>query len=171
MTWIVNHIHRIIQVIRICVMPNYALTSGEEDIGGNKPADFGVIVQKPVSAGFYYVLRRGCHPPVPRSFGRYLPKKRMYLLCTRYQQASPLWYHKGQPCQECSGSAIFHAYIAMSSSNICCSASLSEGKPMQSYSLPLSYERFPAKFVFSSVIAIVCTAIKRNDFWWYSVFF
>ena len=25
-------------------MPNYALTGGEEDIGGNEPADFGVIV-------------------------------------------------------------------------------------------------------------------------------
>ena len=40
----VAHIHRIIQAIRICVMPNYALTGGEEDIGGDKPADFGVIV-------------------------------------------------------------------------------------------------------------------------------
>ena len=40
----VAHIHRIIQAIRICVMPNYALTGGEEDIGGNEPADFGVIV-------------------------------------------------------------------------------------------------------------------------------
>ena len=25
-------------------MPNYALAGGEEDIGGNKPADFGVVV-------------------------------------------------------------------------------------------------------------------------------
>ena len=25
-------------------MPNYALAGGEEDIGGNEPADFGVIV-------------------------------------------------------------------------------------------------------------------------------
>jgi len=25
-------------------MPNYTLACGEEDIGGNKPADFGVIV-------------------------------------------------------------------------------------------------------------------------------
>jgi hypothetical protein len=25
-------------------MPNYTLAGGEEDIGGNKPADFGVIV-------------------------------------------------------------------------------------------------------------------------------
>ena len=40
----VVHIHRIIPAIRICVMPNYALAGGEEDIGGNKPADFGVIV-------------------------------------------------------------------------------------------------------------------------------
>ena len=40
----VVHIHRIIQTIRICVMPENALTCGEEDIGGNKPADFGVIV-------------------------------------------------------------------------------------------------------------------------------
>ena len=40
----VVHIHRIIQAIRICVMPENALTGGEEDIGGNKPADFGVIV-------------------------------------------------------------------------------------------------------------------------------
>ena len=44
MTRIVNHIHRIIQAIRICVMPENALAGGEEDIGGNKPADFGVIV-------------------------------------------------------------------------------------------------------------------------------
>ena len=40
----VVHIHRIIQAIRIRVMPNYALAGGEEDIGGNEPADFGVIV-------------------------------------------------------------------------------------------------------------------------------
>ena len=40
----VVHIHRIIQTIRICVMPENALTCGEEDIGGNEPADFGVIV-------------------------------------------------------------------------------------------------------------------------------
>ena len=25
-------------------MPNYTLAGGEEDIGGNEPADFGVIV-------------------------------------------------------------------------------------------------------------------------------
>ena len=40
----VAHIHRIIQAIRIRVMPNYALACGEEDIGGNEPADFGVVV-------------------------------------------------------------------------------------------------------------------------------
>ena len=40
----VVHIHRIIPAIRICVMPENALAGGEEDIGGNKPADFGVIV-------------------------------------------------------------------------------------------------------------------------------
>ena len=40
----VVHIHRIIQAIRIRVMPENALVDGEEDIGGNKPADFGVIV-------------------------------------------------------------------------------------------------------------------------------
>ena len=40
----VAHIHRIIQAIRICVMPENALTGGEEDIGGNEPADFRVIV-------------------------------------------------------------------------------------------------------------------------------
>ena len=40
----VVHIHRVIQAIRICVMPENALAGGEEDIGGNKPADFGVIV-------------------------------------------------------------------------------------------------------------------------------
>ena len=40
----VVHIHRIIQAIRICVMPENALACGEEDIGGNEPADFGVIV-------------------------------------------------------------------------------------------------------------------------------
>ena len=40
----IAHIHRVIQAIRICVMPENTLTGGEEDIGGNKPADFGVIV-------------------------------------------------------------------------------------------------------------------------------
>ena len=40
----IAHIHRIIQAIRIRVMPENALAGGEEDIGGNKPADFGVIV-------------------------------------------------------------------------------------------------------------------------------
>ena len=40
----VVHIHRIIPAIRIRVMPENALAGGEEDIGGNKPADFGVIV-------------------------------------------------------------------------------------------------------------------------------
>ena len=40
----VSSYNRIIPAIRIRVMPNYALAGGEEDIGGNKPADFGVIV-------------------------------------------------------------------------------------------------------------------------------
>ena len=40
----IAHIHRVIQAIRIRVMPENALAGGEEDIGGNKPADFGVIV-------------------------------------------------------------------------------------------------------------------------------
>ena len=40
----VVHIHRIIPAIRICVMPENALAGGEEDIGGNEPADFRVIV-------------------------------------------------------------------------------------------------------------------------------
>ena len=53
----VVHIHRIIQTIRICVMPENALTCGEEDIGGNKPADFGVIVPalEVVEAGFLII--------------------------------------------------------------------------------------------------------------------
>ena|GEM_PF-2168563 len=34
----------VIPAIRIRVMPENALAGGEEDIGGNKPADFGVIV-------------------------------------------------------------------------------------------------------------------------------
>ena len=34
----------VIPAIRICVMPENALAGGEEDIGGNEPADFGVIV-------------------------------------------------------------------------------------------------------------------------------
>ena len=34
----------VIPAIRICVMAENALAGGEEDIGGNKPADFGVIV-------------------------------------------------------------------------------------------------------------------------------
>ena len=37
-------INGVIPAIRICVMPENALTGGEEDIGGNKPADFGVVV-------------------------------------------------------------------------------------------------------------------------------
>ena len=40
----VAHMHRIIQAIRICVMSENTLACGEEDIGGNEPADFGVIV-------------------------------------------------------------------------------------------------------------------------------
>ena len=38
-------------------MPNYALTGGEENIGGNKPADFGVIVPalEVVEAGFLII--------------------------------------------------------------------------------------------------------------------
>ncbi len=50
----VAHIHRIIQAIRIRVMPENTLACGEEDIGGNKPADFGVIVPalEVVEAGF-----------------------------------------------------------------------------------------------------------------------
>ena len=40
----INSVYRIIQAIRICVMPENALAGGEEDIGGNEPADFGVIV-------------------------------------------------------------------------------------------------------------------------------
>lgn len=38
-------------------MPNYALACGEEDIGGNKPADFGVIVPalEVVEAGFLII--------------------------------------------------------------------------------------------------------------------
>ena len=34
----------VIPAIRIRVMPNYALAGGEEDIGRDEPADFGVIV-------------------------------------------------------------------------------------------------------------------------------
>lgn len=40
----VSSYNRVIPAIRIRVMPENALTGGEEDIGGNKPADFGVIV-------------------------------------------------------------------------------------------------------------------------------
>ena len=40
----VSSYNRIIPAIRICVMPENALAGGKEDIGGNKPADFGVIV-------------------------------------------------------------------------------------------------------------------------------
>ena len=38
-------------------MPNYTLAGGEEDIGGNKPADFGVIVPalEVVEAGFLII--------------------------------------------------------------------------------------------------------------------
>ena len=57
MTAAITHIHRVIQAIRICVMPENALTCGEEDIGGNKPADFGVIVPalEVVEAGFLII--------------------------------------------------------------------------------------------------------------------
>lgn len=53
----IAHIHRIIQAIRIRVMPENALAGGEEDIGGNKPADFGVIVPalEVVEAGFLII--------------------------------------------------------------------------------------------------------------------
>ena len=53
----VAHIHRIIQAIRIRVMPENALAGGEEDIGGNEPADFGVIVPalEVVEAGFLII--------------------------------------------------------------------------------------------------------------------
>ena len=40
----VAHIHRVIQAICIRVMPENALAGGEEDIGRDEPADFGVIV-------------------------------------------------------------------------------------------------------------------------------
>ena len=40
----IAHIHRVIQAIRIRVMPENALAGREEDVGKNKPADFGVIV-------------------------------------------------------------------------------------------------------------------------------
>ena len=40
----VSSYNRIIPAIRIRVMPENALACGEEDIGGNEPADFGVIV-------------------------------------------------------------------------------------------------------------------------------
>ena len=38
-------------------MPNYALAGGEENIGGNKPADFGVVVPalEVVEAGFLII--------------------------------------------------------------------------------------------------------------------
>ena len=57
MTAAIAHIHRIIQTIRIRVMPENALTGGEEDIGGNEPADFGVIVPalEVVEAGFLII--------------------------------------------------------------------------------------------------------------------
>ena len=53
----IAHIHRIIQAIRIRVMPENALAGGEEDIGGNEPADFGVIVPalEVVEAGFLII--------------------------------------------------------------------------------------------------------------------
>ena len=40
----VSSYNRVIPAIRIRVMPENALTGGKEDIGGNEPADFGVIV-------------------------------------------------------------------------------------------------------------------------------
>ena len=50
----VSSYNRVIPAIRIRVMPENALTGGEEDIGGNEPADFGVIVPalEVVEAGF-----------------------------------------------------------------------------------------------------------------------
>ena len=57
MSRVVFSIHRIIQAIRIRVMPENALACGKEDIGGNKPADFGVIVPalEVVEAGFLII--------------------------------------------------------------------------------------------------------------------
>ena len=53
----VVHIHRIIPAIRICVMPENALAGGEEDIGRDEPADFGVIVPalEVVEPGFFVI--------------------------------------------------------------------------------------------------------------------
>ena len=43
-------------------MPNYALAGGEEDIGGNEPADFGVVVPalEVVEAGFFVRQSSDC---------------------------------------------------------------------------------------------------------------
>ena len=53
----VSSYNRVIPAIRIRVMPENALTGGEEDIGGNEPADFGVIVPalEVVEAGFLII--------------------------------------------------------------------------------------------------------------------
>ena len=53
----VAHIHRVIQAIRIRVMPENALAGGEEDIGRDEPADYGVIVPalEVVEAGFLII--------------------------------------------------------------------------------------------------------------------
>ena len=40
----VSSYNRVIPAIRIRVMPENALAGGEEDIGRDEPADFGVIV-------------------------------------------------------------------------------------------------------------------------------
>ena len=57
MSRVVFSIHRIIQAIHIRVMPNYALAGGEEDIGRDEPADFGVVVSalEVVEAGFLII--------------------------------------------------------------------------------------------------------------------
>ena len=43
----VVHIHRIIQTIRIRVMPENALAGGEEDIGRDEPSYLRIVVTGP----------------------------------------------------------------------------------------------------------------------------
>ena len=53
-------------------MPENALTGGEEDIGGNKPADFGVIVPalEVVEAGFFVRQSSDCRYTHTHGSGR-----------------------------------------------------------------------------------------------------
>ena len=50
-------IHRIIQAIRISIVPQHSLTGGEVDIGGDEAANLGVVVSalQVIKPGFFII--------------------------------------------------------------------------------------------------------------------